>query len=272
MHKEASFTDALYFMRPISQLWQEQGHTVTVLQGPDKFVDGDIAILHVDLTVVPDDYIHFVRRYPKSINAGVKDISKRCFSTNQVALGDGYDGAVIVKTDRNCGGSGESVVTRNHSFVGRCTHAVRRRLHWTLSGEMVSGNYPVFDSVNDVPRRVWSNSRLIVEKFLPERLGEFYCLRTWVFLADCESSSMCTAHRPVVKGADFIERIPVDVPDELRQMRKDFDFDFGKFDYVMIDGRVVLYDVNRTPTLGDTPADMYMPRARVLAEGLKAFL
>jgi hypothetical protein len=62
------------------------------------------------------------------------------------------------------------------------------------------------------------------------------------------------------------------VPDELREMRKSLGFDFGKFDYAIVDGRVVLYDANRTPAVGNFSREQFMPRIRLLAEGLNAFL
>ena len=48
-------------------------------------------------------------------------------------------------------------------------------------------------------------------------------------------------------------------------------FDFGKFDYGIVDEQVILYDANRTPTLGGV-REQYMPRVRLLADGLKSFL
>jgi len=39
-----------------------------------------------------------------------------------------------------------------------------------------------------------------------------------------------------------------ETPPELRAARKSLGFDFGKFDYVIRDGKAVLFDANRTPT------------------------
>ena len=35
---------------------------------------------------------------------------------------------------------------------------------------------------------------------------------------------------------------------ELRRIRAELGFDFGKFDYGVIGDEVILYDINRTPT------------------------
>ena len=36
-------------------------------------------------------------------------------------------------------------------------------------------------------------------------------------------------------------------------------FDFGKFDYAVVDGKAVLYDANRTPGIGRFPEERYLP-------------
>jgi hypothetical protein len=55
-------------------------------------------------------------------------------------------------------------------------------------------------------------------------------------------------------------------------MRRDLGFDFGKFDYAMVDGRPVLFDANRTPTFGDTAREVYAPIAQSLARGIASFI
>jgi hypothetical protein len=114
---------------------------------------------------------------------------------------------------------------------------------------------------------------VIVEKFLAERRDGLYCLRTWVFLGDRETNSLSYSKEPVVKARNVLRRAVVpEVPDELRAMRKQMGFDFGKFDYAIVDGKVVLYDANRTPSLGNFPREQYLPRIKLLAEGIRAFL
>jgi hypothetical protein len=73
----------------------------------------------------------------------------------------------------------------------------------------------------------------------------------------------------VIKSHSVLRREPIsDVPVELRQVRRELGFDFGKFDYGIVDGRVVLYDVNRTPMFGTIGREQYWPRVQLLAEGL----
>jgi hypothetical protein len=112
-----------------------------------------------------------------------------------------------------------------------------------------------------------------VERFLPERDGNFYCLRTWVFLGPAETNSLCWAKSPIVKSHNVVKREAVpEVPQELRDIRQALGFDFGKFDYAIVDGRVVLYDVNRTPTLGNFDEEVVRERLSTLASGIDAYL
>ncbi len=55
-------------------------------------------------------------------------------------------------------------------------------------------------------------------------------------------------------------------------MRRKLGFDFGKFDYGIVAGRVVLYDANRTPMFGSMRREDYWPRVQLLAEGIRGFL
>ncbi|MGD0542641.1 MAG: hypothetical protein ABSB33_14095 [Tepidisphaeraceae bacterium] len=268
-HEHDEFAKTNYIMRGICQAWVESGLKVTALRGLGKRVDADLAVLHVDLTVVPREYLEFMRQYPAAINAAVADISKRRISRNLVRRGDGYDGPVIVKTNLNFGGGREGEVAQKTSLLRKYVRAVRRRLPWSWRAEIGVWDYPIFDSVAQVPWAVWHNRDLVVERFLPERRDGLYCMRSWLFLGEAETNTLMYANQPIIKSRVAVRKEPAEVPDELRQMRRDLGFDYGKFDYGIVDGRVVLYDANRTPVVGD-PA-LYEPLFKVLAPGIEAF-
>ena len=63
-HRLFPFDSMRYFLREIVEIWQQEGLRVSVLNGLDTHVDADLAILHINLTVVPEDYLAFIRRYP----------------------------------------------------------------------------------------------------------------------------------------------------------------------------------------------------------------
>jgi hypothetical protein len=91
-------------------------------------------------------------------------------------------------------------------------------------------------------------------------------MRTWVFLGDAEECKIFYANQPIVKSPVAVRIEEGTVPDELREMRRQMGFDFGKFDYGIVDGRVVLYDVNRTPVSRITPQNT--PLFKLLASGV----
>jgi len=273
IHKHDPFDRLRYFLYEMSKVWIGDGHRITVLNDPGEDVSADLAILHVDLTRVPADYIHRIARYPASVNASVRDISKRKISNSLVRYGDGYDGRVIVKTNRNCGGSREVHLAKKSSSLRKRAYRLRKRLPWTLQATLETADYLIFDSPREVPRTVWLNRDLVVEKFRPEQRNGRYHLRTWIFFGDRETNSLCYSNEPIVKSSNIIGREPVpEVPDEIREMRRDLGFEFGKFDYVITEDGVVLYDANRTPTFGDLPSESALPGVRELAKGLDSLL
>jgi hypothetical protein len=277
VHPQDGFERVPYFLRECAGVWREEhGLDVRIVSDPASAgqPNGELAILHVDLTVVPPEHLALASRYRRVLNGTVTDISKRRINGNALRPGGGYDGPVIVKTNRNSGGFPEAKLADRGSELRRRARRFMARLSWRWRSQLPSAGYPVYDDVAQVPRGVWRNPDLVVERFLPERRDGFYCLRTWVFLGDRETNSLSYSKEPVVKGRNILRREPVaDVPEELRQMRRDLGFEFGKFDYgIMEDGRVVLYDANRTPTVGNFPREQFLPRVRLLAEGIRAFL
>jgi hypothetical protein len=118
---------------------------------------------------------------------------------------------------------------------------------------------------------MWFNPKLVVEKFRPERQDGLFCLRQWLFFGDREVGSVAYSKHPVVKANRIVKREAVtEFPDGLRAHREALRFDFGKFDYVLVDGEVVLYDANRTPVdrAGRATSDL----VRTLAAGIDMYL
>lgn len=91
-----------------------------------------------------------------------------------------------------------------------------------------------------------------------------------MFLGDAGENLLMYARQAIIKSevAVSIERCD-DIPDELREIRRQLGFDFGKFDYGIIDGRVVLYDANRTPVMLPKPTNS--PKFKLLAQGIEQF-
>lgn len=238
-----------YYLAELARAWQDRGIRVLTTAGC-HYVPADIAILHIDQTVVGNEYLDLAARYPVTINGTVKDISKSRFSRQLLRNNDIYDGPVIVKTDANYGGVIEHELAIRTGQAPDVPPDFERP--WRKRSVLDSYNYPVFDHMNDVPRGVWKNDRLIVEKFLPERLdnGEFR-YRCYLFFGEQEMGMWFSAPQSVIKGSTSTSRgVTENIPDLVREMRRSFGFDYGRFDYTEIDGEVNLFDMNKTPALG----------------------
>lgn len=260
-HRHIPFDIMRYRMTDFADIWREEGMDVRIQQGPADQADDDVAILHVDLTVVPADHVEYVRRFPVAVNAGAVDISKRRVSTAILRPDEDYSGPVIVKSNRNHHGYMEARLASMGLMPSRFARVPRE--------------YPIHGKPADVPPGVWSNPDLVVERFLPEHHDGSYWLRCWTFFGDKETHTLWRSYYPIVKADNCFSVEPGgDPPEDLRRIRRELGFDYGKFDYGIVDGRVVLYDANRTPAAGDFrfKREGAGRRSRILAEGIKWFL
>ncbi len=259
MHKHLRPNRPHYLIDAIADAWRAQGLEVAYTYGPRERPAADLLVAHVDLTRTPPDYVDCIRSYPAVVNRDVLDISKRRVSRNLLRGDEDYAGPVIVKTDDNAGGGHECrLLLRRHPVLGRlwlglaplAERVCGRRLAWRRRLR----EYPVYETLADVPRGAFWNRALVVERFLPESDGDRHFIRYYLCLGDHTRSSR------VAGGGPFLKRAacePVDeglsVPEEVVALRRELGLDYGKIDYVIHDGQVVILDVNRTPGQPGTP-------------------
>jgi hypothetical protein len=255
------FRESKYLISQLARYWERDGSRVTC--GPAGEPEADLGILHIDRTRVRPEEIPAERGAARLLNARVLDISKRVISTLLVSPGDAWDGPVIVKSNLNHFGIPEGR-PRGVLARGRLQLA---RLSFRLARTLPLGRYPVLPRLAAVPSWVWSDPGLVVERFMPERDRGRYCLRGWIFFGARGYSYRLFSNDPLVKSGSMLGYEYLDgPPPELEAIRAAHGFDFGKFDYVQVDGRSILLDANKTPTVvGDGDS----PRLRHLAEGLE---
>lgn len=269
--REARAAPAAYVLWPMCDAWREMGHEVEVLYGPRQPIRGDLVFLHVDLTVMPPVYLDAVAGHPRVVNRRLVDISKTSFSRNRVRSPEEWDAPVIIKTVLNSGGHPERRLSRT-TLLGRLRDVLLAKwgaLSLTFANSLDPAYYPIYPSAKAVPRSVYRNPALFVERFLPERDGELYCVRTYTFLGDHHYCERLKSASPVVKRPHIVEQEPVATHDAMVAARKALGLDYGKLDYVLRDGEAVLLDVNRTPTV---PSDELSAKGRMLAPGIEALL
>ena len=245
--------------------WERAGHRVVFHRGTGTPPPGDIALLHVDLTVVPESYLGVAGRYGRVLNGATWDISKSRYSECIVARGDAWPGRVIVKTEANHGGHIDDALRRGALAAG---------IESEGADAVVMDHYYLCDSIRHVPAQVWTTPGLVVEKFIPEEDEDGTYIRHWTFFGAQERSNRYRARVPLIRIADTLGREPVPVPDEIRATRERLGFDYGKFDYVKHDGRYYLLDANRTPGAPDDFVRDASVRESLdrLASGIEAFL
>ncbi len=75
-----------------------------------------------------------------------------------------------------------------------------------------------------------------------------------------------------MKASTAVRREPAPVPDDLRLRRAELGFDFGKFDFVIHEGRAVLLDANRTPSRPPNLSSSQQREISSLADGFERLI
>lgn len=280
VHERQPFERSLiYILNFFWKRWEERGHTVRVAHGVREWVPGDIVFNHVDLTVLPEAYQAYMARYPVAINGKVTDISKDRYSPIQLQQGDAWHGHVIVKTKANYGGHSDLAIRAEGTEVAYGDYIDERP--WRKREVLDPYNYPVFESIAEVPPGVWRNPRLIVERFMAEFNEKgHYVMRNWHFFGDQsfvrKVSSPYHIVKPMTHGDDrgrecYLERTDNSVPAELETLREKMGFDYGRFDYVEVDGKGIVFDANTTPVIADEGLKMFAPELEAMVACIDQF-
>lgn len=272
-HRRHPLRSQRYLISLMAAEWEKRGIEVKELCGAARFEDADLAVQHVNLTVVPDAYRQLLARYPVVVNGRALDISKSHVSTSLLGPNDDYPGPVIVKTDLNFGGRPEESVHRSTPLLRRGWEFLVRRVAGRrpplTAATQTLKHYPVFASLAEVPEAVFANPHLVVEKFLPEFQDGCYWLRKYLFFGRSHLGSRSASRVRIVKAGNTVRTEVIPVPEWMHERRAELGFDFGKFDYVVHDGQPVLLDANRTPTYRTPrPSERVKMVAHELAAGI----
>lgn len=265
-----------YIVDHLARCWRDDGHAVTYVFGTRRFVAGDLVFLHVNLSVVPDEYFEFASRYPIIVNGRIRDIRKSTTSQNLLRRGDSWEGRVIVKSDLNYAGEPERMLRRSWLWhrcrSWRAVGTLAERLGTRAEPFRSWRDYMVFDRLADVPESWFNERRAVVERFKPEFEDGLYHLRMYQFLGDRASWSRLASPQPLVKAGTSVRVERAEPEPEIVAWRERLGMDYGKLDYVRHNGEVVLLDANKTTGASRHMDDAALREARrYQAEGLYAY-
>ena len=268
---ERTEAESEYVIGPLAELWQQQGHEVKFLSGCRDSWAADVAILHVDLSVVPASYVRFARSYPAVLNDRIVDIRKSRISTNLVEAACGYQGPVIVKSDLNSAGIPEEKFRRRSQSSSAQHPSEIRPPEQPL--EFVK-RYMVYASVKDIPHEVLTRPGIVIERFRPEVDGEWFIKRECFVLGDRAISYRMRDKQPIVEGGVAFEWIE-NAPEVLAAIRA-VGLDYGVVDYTEHEGEVVILDINKTVGVGrlrlEAERNDYDRVLRYLGPGIDSFI
>jgi hypothetical protein len=285
-HENDSGEDGgVYFIEMIARCWRERGHEVEFIRHLNHRCVADVAVLHVNLSVVPEDYLAYAKEFPVTLNGKLSDIRKRQISAHLVGPRSPYEGPVIIKTDLNYAGFPEKILLQQASprmrTFGNYLRFVRRNsrkvLRWFFSrrsdkenfaASSYRGTFRILANKDRVPSHLWGSRDWVVEKFLPEVEGDRFVIRHAYFLGDRCVGFKNSSRDPIIKDeAEDGHSESMVVDEQVRRMREQIGLDFGKIDYVMHQGKAVVLDVSKT--IGGASG---MRVAEFLSQGIDSYI
>lgn len=273
-----------YFIEIVADYWLRSGHEVVFINGLHSNVSADVALLHVNLSVVPEEYIQYSRQFPIVLNQKVTDIRKRAISQNLLERNTGYGGPVLVKTDLNCAGLPEYRLLQwslPHwkSFRGHCNSLYRNGRKLLIKLRMLENlpdssmkksryreSFRILNNRECVPSHIWSDTDWVIEKYLPETEESLFVIRNAYFLGHKMIGFKHLDSDPVVKEGEQKGEV-IEINRAVIHYRSQIGLDYGKIDYVEYNGEPVILDV--TKTMGGA---FGRETAEILAPGLNDYL
>lgn len=255
--RDMRFESSGYLLHRLAQFWQDHGTGVRILRGRRWGVRAEAVIPHLDLTERPAAYQAYLQRFPCVLNRSLTSIAKSTFSGQLVRAGDRYDGPVIIKTELNYAGVPEKLLAQPRPFrwldpTTLVDQFQRRRPGYRApvieSNPSRYHNYAIYTNLRAVPPELFQNPAWVVEKFLPEYRDGYYYLRFTYVLGPRHITLEIQSAQAIAKGATALQCREVETPAEILARAQALGVDFGKLDHAWHEGRLVLYDINPTPS------------------------
>lgn len=243
----------------------EAGLSYRVSERLEPFEKAPSAFMHVDLTELPPAFVAVHEAYPRCVNGRARTISRLLYSKLRLDRDADYDGPVIVKTALNHRGLPELHYEKTRGPMSRLRHEMRRLLIADYIAKACPP-YQVLSSLAEVPEDVWSDGRLIVEKFAPGRIELPVVKHRYEFLLDVGLNTR-TAFESLLCDPSKVASFEVvdDVPESVTAVRRQLNLDFGAIDYFVTGDEASVIDANKTTSMTATWVRDFPAVSRYLA-------
>ncbi|TPM35662.1 hypothetical protein [Mesorhizobium sp. B2-3-4] len=236
-----------YAIQSLLRGLEKAGLTARVLDRPVRTGRAPAALLHVDLTTLPEPYRDIADLYARAVNGRALSIHRHLYSSLRVMQGDAHPGPVIVKTVLNSQGRPELHWQKQRNAWARGAHLVRKLIEPGYKQRMCPP-YRVHETIGQVPAQVWRNERLMVEKFAFDSLDLPIVKHRYMFLLEAEVNMRQTYDDILCAGSKIVSNeVGGAVPPEVIDVRNQLHLDFGAIDYFIVGGKGVVIDANKTP-------------------------
>lgn len=240
-----------YSVQSLLPYLEQAGMTVRVLDRPALEDRAPAALLHIDLTVVPQLYHEIPELYDRTINGRALSIHRHLYSTLRLKAGDSHSGPVVVKTVLNSKGRPELRWQQYRNGWTRAAHFVRKTFEPGYK-QRLCPPYRVYETMGQVPAEFWSDDRLMVEKFAFDSLDLPIVKHRYMFLLEAEVNMRQVYNDVLCAGSKILSNEEGGaVPPEVRALRQRLGLDFGAIDYFIVDGNGIVVDANKT--VGSNP-------------------
>jgi hypothetical protein len=232
-----------YILRRALDALVSAGMRCRVLDRVDREVSGRIAIVHVDLTEVPETLMPLPNLYELCLNGEAKSIHRHLYSRARIDRKSAYGGPVIVKTVLNHRGLPE--------LINRCRSDSQMLWRWHFDrGQLMREHCPeyvIYPSKEFVPKAVWGDQRLLVERFVPNSMSLPVTKYRYDFFLDV-TRHLREVYDSLLSDNTTVREVSVagDIPQAVREVRRDLRLDFGSIDYFVVDDEAIVVDVNKT--------------------------
>lgn len=241
-----------YAIQQLLPYLKQAGMAVRLLDHPPPQGRAPAALLHVDLTELPQPFHEISGLYQRTINGRALSIHRELYSSLRLMAGDAHAGPVIVKTVLNSQGRPELRWRKRRNGWTYAVHRIRKMLEPGYINRMCPP-YRVYETIGQVPAGVWRNERLMVEKFAFDSLELPITKHRYMFLLGAEINMRQVFGDVLCQGSTMIRNeVGGAVPPEVRAVRERLHLDFGAIDYFIVGGKGIVIDANKT--VGSNPA------------------